>query len=95
MGFSFLLILMSLALLPVPGLAQAPPERLVVPGERIGAWTLQMTGDNLVAVLGRQTRIASGGQLGSLGLEVFFSGAARVQGLGIFRPGSISSVWKP
>lgn len=134
-----------------------------MPGQRIGAWTLQMTVDNLVAVLGRQTRIASGGQLGedmqidllvytrdgrtillmevnqapefvtakgvtfdtprgeveaaygqptkvsqfganpnnlsfqydSLGLEVFVSGAARVQGLGIFRPGGASSVWKP
>jgi hypothetical protein len=166
-------VMVSVALLATSGHSQVPDSRLVVPGQRIGAWTLQMTVDNLVAVLGRQTRIASGGQLGgdmqidlrvyrwdnigllvytrdgqsvllmevnqapefvtekgitfdtpraeveaaygrptkvsqfganpnnlsfqydSLGLEVFFSGAARVQGLGIFRPGSASSVWKP
>ncbi len=166
------LILASLvvALSAGPALPASPADKSIVPGTRIGPWTLQMTIDEFVAQLGRPTRIMSASQLGAdiqsdlrahnwnsvgllvytrdgqhallmeinqapeyvtekgvrwdtlradvetaygpptkvsqwglsnlnllydgIGLEVYLSQVARVQGLGVFRPGTASSIWK-
>jgi hypothetical protein len=46
-----LLLLVVLAL-SVPGFAQAPDDRLIVSGQRIGRWTLDMTIDDFVRMNG-------------------------------------------
>lgn len=156
-----------------PTAAQVPDDKLIVPGTRIGLWTLQMTIPELVGVLGRQIAIATRqSQLGAdfqddlrayvwgvglqaytrddrsillleaykapafmtekgikfgmpradveraygrptrvtrwgtspadvtlqydeIGLEVFLSHDSTVGGVGVFRPGTASSIWKP
>jgi hypothetical protein len=47
-------VLLLLVALAVPGFAQAPDDNLVVPGQRIGKWTLQMTIADLVRMNGPQ-----------------------------------------
>ncbi len=170
MRMAVILAFLAVAVATAPALSQAPPDRSIVPGARIGPWTLQMTIDEFVAQLGRPTRIMSAGQLGAdiqtdlrahnwnsvgllvytrdgqhallmeinqapeyvtekgvrwdtlradveaaygpptkvsqwgqsnlnllydgIGLEVYLSQVARVQGLGVFRPGTASSIWK-
>lgn len=44
-----LLLFVSLA---APGFAAAPDDNLIVPGQRIGKWTLEMTVDDLVRTNG-------------------------------------------
>lgn len=167
------LCVMALLFAVSPVLSQVSDDKLIVPGLRVGAWTLQMTVEEIVSALGRQTRIGSGGQLGSdllqnirvykwervglnayakdgrsillleadnapdfvtqngitwgksradveraygqptrvtqwgrdpaqvtlqyneIGLEVFFTQTSTVGGIGVFRPGAASSIWKP
>lgn len=43
----------TLLLLAHPAVSQIPDDRLVVPGQRIGRWTLEMTMDELVRMNGR------------------------------------------
>jgi hypothetical protein len=51
----FLLVLLLVVLpLSVPGYTQAPNDNLIVPGQRIGKWTLDMTIDDLVRMNGAQ-----------------------------------------
>jgi hypothetical protein len=51
----FLLLLLLIVLpLSVPGYTQAPNDNLIVPGQRIGKWTLDMTIDDLVRMNGPQ-----------------------------------------
>ena len=67
-------LLVLLILLTATQAASQVPEdrRLIVPGQRIGAWTLQMTVQDIVGALGRPTRILSGAQLiSSLGIVGF------------------------
>lgn len=168
------LCVLALLLVVSPVLSQVSDDKLIVPGQRVGAWTLQMTVQEIVGALGRQTRISSGGQLGTdfqgdlrvyrwervglnaytrddrsillleadnapefvtekgvkwgmpradvesaygrptrvtqwgrldpaqvtlqyneIGLEVFFTQTSSVGGIGVFRPGAASSIWKP
>lgn len=59
-------LVLSLSLLVQPAVSQVPDDRLIVPGQRIGAWTLQMTVQEIVGALGRATPGISrhpGGQL--------------------------------
>ncbi len=58
------LCVLVVLLVASPVLSQVPDDKLIVPGQRIGSWTLQMTIEELVGVLGRQTRINAGKQLG-------------------------------
>ncbi len=170
MRMTLAVAVLAVLLSAAPTLSQAPPDRSIVPGTRIGPWTLQMTIDEFVAQLGRPARTMSAGQLGAdiqsdlralnwnsigllvyardgqhallmeinqapeyitdkgirwdtlradveaaygpptkvsqwgpsnlnllydgIGLEVYLSQVARVQGLGVFRPGTASSIWK-
>lgn len=48
-GVCVLLLLVALA---APGFAQAPDDKLIVPGQRIGKWTLEMTISALVEMNG-------------------------------------------
>jgi hypothetical protein len=48
--------------LSVPGYTQAPTDNLIVPGQRIGKWTLDMTIDDLVGMNGPQNANGAGGQ---------------------------------
>lgn len=45
-------VLLLLVVLAVPGFAQAPDDKLIVPGQRIGKWTLEMTINDLVRMNG-------------------------------------------
>jgi hypothetical protein len=45
-------VLFLLFALAAPGFAQAPDDKLIVPGQRIGKWTLAMTVDDLVRMNG-------------------------------------------
>jgi hypothetical protein len=45
-------VVLLLVVLAVPGFAQAPDDKLIVPGQRIGKWTLAMTVDDLVRMNG-------------------------------------------
>lgn len=167
------LSVVALLLLAPSAASQVPDDKLIVPGQRVGAWTLQMTIQEIVGKLGHQEHIASGGQLGAdfqgdlrayrwsgeglhaytrddrtillleayqapqfvtdkgvkfgmqrgdvegsygrptrvtqwgsntaqvtlwyndVGLEVFFTRTSTVGGIGVFRPGAASSIWKP
>ncbi len=46
------LVLVSLLFLVAPAVSQTPDAQLIVPGARIGKWTLQMTVDDLVRMNG-------------------------------------------
>ena len=46
------LLLLSLLLAVGPAASQAPDDELIVPGVRVGRWTLQMTIDDLVRMNG-------------------------------------------
>jgi len=48
------LVVLVLLLLPSPGVSQAPDDKLIVPGQRIGKWTLEMTIDTLLQMNGLQ-----------------------------------------
>jgi len=52
-----LLLLVALA---VPGFAQAPDDRLIVPGQRIGKWTVAMTVEAIVRKLGEPPLLQEG-----------------------------------
>jgi hypothetical protein len=45
-------VVLLLVVLAVPGFAQAPDDKLIVPGQRIGKWTLAMTIDDLLRMNG-------------------------------------------
>jgi hypothetical protein len=53
-------VVLLLVALAVPGFAQAPDDKLIVPGQRIGKWTLEMTIDDLLRMNG--PRNAGGGR---------------------------------
>ncbi|TMI70633.1 MAG: hypothetical protein E6H05_13545 [Bacillati bacterium ANGP1] len=48
------LVVLVLLLLASPGVSQAPDDKLIVPGQRIGKWTLEMTIDTLLQMNGLQ-----------------------------------------
>ncbi len=50
----FVLLLLFLA---PPVISQVPDNKLIVPGQRVGAWTLQMTIEEIAGALGRQKQI--------------------------------------
>ncbi len=45
-------VLFLLVVLAAPGFAQAPDDKLIVSGQRIGKWTLEMTIDDLLRING-------------------------------------------
>jgi hypothetical protein len=49
---AYLLALLVVVALSTPGYTQAPDDKLIVPGQRIGAWMLAMTIDDLVTMNG-------------------------------------------
>ena len=51
---AYVLAMLVLVALSVPGYAQAPDDKLIVPGQRIGNWTLDMTIDDLVRTYGAE-----------------------------------------
>lgn len=162
----------ALLLLAPSAASQVPDDRLIVPGERIGKWTLRMTVEDITSTLGREIFVASSKELGvdvqgdlrayqwgiglqaytrdgrnilllevvkslafatekgvkygtrrsdveiahgrptrvtqwgreasqatfwydDTGLEVFFTPTSTVGGIGVFRPGTALSIWKP
>ena len=49
---AYVLLLLAVLALSVPGFAQAPDDDLIVPGQRIGKWTLDMSLDELSRING-------------------------------------------
>ena len=58
---AYALLLLVVLALAVPGLAQAPGDKLIVPGQRIGKWTLDMTIDDLVRMHGPKNSVGTYG----------------------------------
>ncbi len=58
MRFAILLGVLVVLLLTVPVASQAPDDMLILPGVRIGKWTLEMTIDDLVRMNGPQNAVA-------------------------------------
>ena len=53
------LSVLALVLLALPALSQVPDDKLIVPGQRIGKWTLELTVSELTQMNGRRSFVGA------------------------------------